>query len=62
MTQGESLLPKIFNVLVEAVVSHWSYMMTEGDGDDDRDNISGDEAAQTARQTIRACDNGKRWR
>ena len=60
VTQGEPLLPNIFNVVVEAVVSHWSYMMTEGDGDDGRDNISGDEAAQSARQTIRACHDRKK--
>ena len=37
-------------------------MMSEGDGEDGRDNRSGDEAAQKARQSIREYGNGKRWR
>ena len=61
VTQGETLLPNIFNVVVEAVVRHWGYLAEEGNGGDGRDNSSGDEAAHPARQTIRACDDGKRW-
>ena len=59
--RGEPLLPNIFNMVVEAVVYHWEYLVVEGNGDNGRDNISGDEAAQPARQTIRACDDRKRW-
>ena len=61
MTQGEPLLTNIFNVVVEAVVHHWESLVAEGDRDDGRDNRSGDEATQPARQTIRACNNGKWW-
>ena len=60
MTQGEPILPNIFNVVVEAVVRHWEYLVLEVYEDDGRDNISGDEAAQSARQTIRVCDEKKR--
>ena len=47
--------------MVEVVVRHWECMVAKGDGSDGRDNISGDEASHPARQTIRACDDGKRW-
>ena len=52
----------IFNVVVESVVRHWEYLVSEGDGADGWENRSGDEAAQKARQTIRVCGDRKRWR
>ena len=30
VTQGEPLLPNIFNVVVEAVVRRWEYLVAEG--------------------------------
>ena len=57
MTQGEPLLPNIFNVVVEELVRHWEYLVEEGGGDDGRDNSSGNEAAQPEKQTIRECNN-----
>ena len=60
-TQGEPLLPSIFNVVMEAVVCHWEYLVVEVYGDDGRDNSSRNEAAQSARQTIRAYHDRKRW-
>ena len=60
VTQGEPLFPNIFNVVVKSVVRHWEYLVEEGNGEYIRDNRSGDEAAQPARQTIRACDTRKR--
>ena len=33
VTQGYSLSPTIFNVVVDAVVRHWVYVMVEGEGD-----------------------------
>ena len=49
MNQEETLLPNIFNVVVEAVVLHWEYLVSEGGGDDGRYNISRNEAAHPAR-------------
>ena len=52
VTQGDPLLPTIFNVVVEAVVRHWeSLLVAERDGGE----ISGDkgDGFQTARRTIR---------
>ena len=60
VNQGKPLLPSIFNVVVEALVRHWEYLVAEGYGDDDSYNSSGDEAAQPERQTIRECDDIKR--
>ena len=57
VTQGDPLLPTIFNVMVETVVHHWEYLMAEGSG---RDDSSGNEATKPARRTIRACDDGRR--
>ena len=61
VTQGEPILLNIFNVVVEAVVRHWEYLVAEGGGDDGRENSSGNEAFHPARQKIRACDDRKRW-
>ena len=44
-------------MVVDTVVLHWESLVEEEDGGDDRDNNSGDEADQTARQTIRAYNN-----
>ena len=60
MTQGDPLLPNIFNVVVEAVVHHWEYLVVEGYRINGRYNISGDEASYPARQMIRVCNDGKR--
>ena len=30
VTQGEPLLPNIFNVVVEELVRHWEYLVEEG--------------------------------
>ena len=60
MTQREPLLPKISNVVVEAVVCHWEYMVEEGGVENGRENRSGDEAAQPARRMIRGCNDRKR--
>ena len=45
-------------VVVDAVVCHWESLMAEGSGRDDR---SGNKVAQTARQTIRVRNDGRRW-
>ena len=45
VTQGEPLFPNIFNVVVEELVRHWEYLVEEGCRYNDRDNISGNEAA-----------------
>ena len=58
--QGELLLPTIFNVVVDAVVRHWEYLMEEGYGGDDSDRRSGNEAAQLERQTIMVRDDRQR--
>ena len=55
VTQGEPLLPIIFNVVVDAVVRHWESLVAEGDGGDSSD----DNMAQPARRTIRECDDGR---
>ena len=47
MTKGELILTTIFNVGVGAVVLHWEYLVAEGDGGDNRENISGNEVAHT---------------
>ena len=60
VTQGDPLLPTIFNVMVDAVVCHWeSLLVAEREGVD----ISGDEGdgAQTAGRTIRDQDDGRQW-
>ena len=49
MTQEETLLPNIFNVVVEAVVLHWEYLVTEGGGDNGRYNTIINEAAHPSR-------------
>ena len=49
MTQGDPLLPNIFNMVVEAVVHHWEYLVSEEGGSYGRDNISGNEASQPER-------------
>ena len=54
-------MPNIFNVVVKAVIHQWGYLVAEGDGSDGRKNSSSDEASQPARQTIRVCDDRKRW-
>ena len=45
VTQGEPLLPNIFNVVVEELVRHWEYLVEEGYRYNDGDNSSGNEAA-----------------
>ena len=59
MTQRELIFTNIFNVVAEAVVRQWEYLVVEGVGEDGRENSSGDEAAQIAKQTIRACNKVK---
>ena len=61
VTQGEPLLPIIFNVVVDTVVRHWESLMTEGAGGGSRDDRRGKEVAQTARQIIRECDDIQKW-
>ena len=51
-------MTNILNVVVEAVVRHWEYLVTEGDGEYGRENISSNEANQPERQTVRECDDG----
>ena len=60
VTKGNPLLTTIFNVVVDAVVCHWEFLMAEGDGGDERDDRSGDKAAQLARWMIRARMYGRR--
>ena len=39
VTQGYPLLPTIFNVVVDAVIHHWEYLVAEREGgDSSRDN------------------------
>ena len=61
MPQGGPLLPTIFNVVVDAVVCHWEYMVVEGDGGNYRYKSRSDEEYHPERRTIRVCDN-KQWR
>ena len=61
VTKGYLLLPTIFNVVADTVVRHWESVVAEGGREDDRDNISGDEAAHPIRQMIRV-NNNRRWR
>ena len=56
VTQGEPLLTTILNVLVEAVVCHWEYLVAERDGGYSSD----DDAEQTTGRTIRARDKRRR--
>ena len=49
VTQGNPLLPTIFNVVVDTVVRHWESLLTEWEGGDSSDD-DGD-AAQTARRS-----------
>ena len=60
MTQGDPLLTTIFNVMVNAVVYHWESLIMEGAGGDNRYDISGDEATQPERRTVRARDRRQR--
>ena len=60
MTQGDPLSPTIFNVVVDAVVHYWEYLLvTEQEGG----KISGDEGdgAQTVVRMIQDRDDGKQW-
>ena len=57
VTQGDPLLPTIFNVVVDAVLCHWESLMAEGSG---RYNSSGKEAEHPKRWTIRAHNDGQR--
>ena len=34
VTQGDPMLPTIFNMVVEAVVCHWEYLVAEREGGD----------------------------
>ena len=45
--------PTLFNVVVDSVVRHWKYLMSEGA---DKDDISGDKAEHLARRMLRAHD------
>ena len=57
ITQGNPLSPTIFNLVVEAVVFHWEYLVAEQEvgsiSDDDRD------VSQTAGRTIWDRDDGR---
>ena len=63
VTQGEPLYPKIFNVVLYAVVCHWGSLLVaereeqEG-GESSSDN--GDEAP-TAGRAIRDLDDRRQW-
>ena len=57
VTQWESLLPTIFNVVVDTVVCYWEYLMEEGT---DRGDRSCDEATHPERRAIRVCGDGQR--
>ena len=57
-TQGDPLFPTIFNVVVDAVVRHWEYLVAERE-EGDRSNEKGD-VAQTMGRTIQDLDNGRR--
>ena len=46
-------MPTIFNLVVDAVVRHWEYLMAEGAWGDERDDIGGDEVGQPTRQMVR---------
>ena len=35
VTQGDTISPTVFNVVVDAVVLHWEYLVMEGDGGND---------------------------
>ena len=59
MTQGNMLLPTIFNLAVDAVVCHWESVISEGAGFDDRYGIIGEKAERPVRQMIRAFNNGR---
>ena len=58
MTQGESLSPTIFNLLVDAVVRHWEYLVAEQAGGGGISNDTND-MAQLAGRMIRARDNSQ---
>ena len=51
VTQGDSIPPTIFNVVVDAVVRHWESFVVEREGGDSNDG-NGD-VAQTTGRTIR---------
>ena len=57
MTQGDPLLPNIFNVVVDEVVRHWELLVageTGGSNYDDR------EGQMTTGRMIQGRDNGQR--
>ena len=57
VTQRDPLLPTIFNVVVDAVVCHWEYLVAEREGGDTIDDNR--DAEQTAGRTIQDLDNGR---
>ena len=61
VTQGDPLLPTIFNVVVDAVVCHWeSLMVAEREGGESS-GVKG-EGAQTVGRTIRDRYDRKQWK
>ena len=58
ITKGDPLFPAIFNVVVDAVVRHWEYLVAEREGGDIRDD-NGD-TAQTSGRKIWERDDGQR--
>ena len=58
VTQGDPMLPTIFNVVVDAVVRHWKSLVSERAEEDSSYNE--DDAAQPEGRTIQARDDGGR--
>ena len=57
VTQGDPLLPTIFNVVVDAEVCHWEYLVAEREGGDRSDEEGG--VAQMTCRTIRDIYDGQ---
>ena len=64
MTQGDPLLPIIFNVVVDAVVCHWESLLVAEREEREGGKRSGDEGdgCHTVGRKIRYRDDGKQWK
>ena len=63
VTQGDPLLPKIFNVVVDTVVCHWESLLVAEQEEREGREISGEEGEreQTAGRKIQEQDDGRKW-
>ena len=57
VTQGDPLLPTIFNVVVDTVVCHWESLVVEREGGDSSRDVGDGEP--TAERKIRGKDDGR---